>query len=70
MKRMNMFDWLVYVLVVVGAINWGLIGAFDFNFVVKVFGSWPMVVQIVYVVVGLAGLYKVYEGVKCFKEEK
>jgi uncharacterized membrane protein YuzA (DUF378 family) len=48
-------------LVVVGAINWGLIGAFDWDLVNTIFGSWPMVVRIVYILVGLAGLWVLYD---------
>ena len=43
-------------LVWIGAINWGLIGAFNFNLVNMLLGSWPTVERIVYVLVGLAAL--------------
>jgi uncharacterized protein len=56
-KKMSGFDWLAMVLVIVGAVNWGLVGAFNFNLVDVVFGSWPTIVRIVYVIVGLSGLY-------------
>jgi uncharacterized membrane protein YuzA (DUF378 family) len=45
-----------YVLVIIGALNWGLVGAFNVNVVEMVLGSWPMLVRIIYVLVGLAGL--------------
>lgn len=54
-------------LVFVGAINWGLvgIGAFagsDLNVVSMVVGAWPVVESIVYVLVGLSGVYLVLPG--------
>jgi len=54
---MNSLDWLAVILVIVGAVNWGLVGAFNFNLVDVIFGNWPPIVRIVYVVVGLSGLY-------------
>ena len=46
-------SWL---LVIVGALNWGLWGAFQYNLVNALLGSWPTVERVVYVLVGLAGL--------------
>ena len=43
-------------LVLIGAINWGLIGLFNFNLVEVLLGSWPMVVRILYIIIGLAGV--------------
>ncbi|MEK7137086.1 MAG: DUF378 domain-containing protein [Patescibacteria group bacterium] len=45
-----------YILIIVGALNWGLVGAFNVNVVEMLLGSWPMLLRIVYVLVGLAGL--------------
>ena len=53
----NAVDWIAWVLVVVGAINWGLVGAFNFDLVAAIFGTMTMPSRIVYVLVGLAGLY-------------
>ena len=44
-------------LVVIGAINWGLIGFFDINLVALLFGSMSWLSRIVYALVGLCGLY-------------
>lgn len=44
------------VLVWVGAINWGLVGAFNFNLVNSILGSVPTVERVVYVLVGLSAL--------------
>jgi uncharacterized protein len=45
--------WLA--LVVVGAINWGLVGLFDWNLVAEIFGT-GTVTDVVYAIVGVAGL--------------
>jgi uncharacterized protein len=45
-----------WVLVFIGAINWGLVGAFQYNLVESLLGAWDGVVRIVYILVGLAGL--------------
>jgi len=54
-KRMEPV-WLA--LIVVGAINWGLIGLFDYNLVAEIFGT-GTVVDVIYAIVGLAGLMMV-----------
>ena len=54
-KRMEPV-WLA--LVVVGALNWGLVGLFEFNLVEEIFGT-GTVADVIYVIVGLAGLMMV-----------
>lgn len=54
----NVVDWIALVLAIVGSINWGLT-AFGFNVVEKVLGSGALA-NIVYYLVGLAGLYLIY----------
>lgn len=51
--------WVAIVLTVIGAVNWGLVGLFDFNLVSAIFGPTSTLSRIVYVVVGLAGIYLV-----------
>lgn len=55
--RLAIADWIAFVLLIVGAVNWGLVGAFGFDLVAAVFGPMTLVSRIVYVLVGLAGLY-------------
>lgn len=52
------------VLVLVGALNWGLVGGFGFNLVNSLLGSMPAVEKVVYVLVGLAGVMMLFTG-KC-----
>lgn len=60
MKKRTTLQWIVWVLIVVGALNWGLVGLMGLNLVEKLLGAWPMVVKIVYDLVGLAALYKIW----------
>ena len=44
------------VITIIGAINWGLIGLFDFNLVEMIFGTGSLLSQIIYILVGISGL--------------
>ena len=54
---MKILHMLSFLLVVVGALNWGLVGLFDFNLVTTLVGAWPMVERLVYILVGLSAVY-------------
>lgn len=57
MNKLSVLDWIALILIVVGGINWGLVGAFNFNLVAGIFGTMSAVARIVYVLVGLAAIY-------------
>lgn len=50
-------DYTALTIIIVGAINWGLIGFFDFNLVNFIFGDLLWLSRIIYALVGIAGLY-------------
>ncbi len=54
---MKTLDYIALILVAIGAINWGLIGFFDFDLVRVIFGDMSMVSRIIYALVGISGLY-------------
>lgn len=57
---MKAFDMTALVLVIIGAVNWGLIGFFKFDFISTICGgqaSW--LARIIYAIVGLCGLYAI-----------
>lgn len=58
--KMNWLDWVTGVLVIVGAVNWGLVGLLDYNVVTAVLGDMTIWTRIVYVLVGVSGLYMIY----------
>lgn len=60
MNRTNAFDWIAFVLIIIGGLNWGLIGALNFNLVAFLFGAMSTISRIIYVLVGLAALYSLY----------
>lgn len=62
--KLNSVDWLALVLVIVGGLNWGLVGAFKFNLVDTIFGEESALARIVYVLVGLSAVYLVYTATK------
>lgn len=66
-KKMKPLDWIALILVVVGAINWGLVGAFSFNLVTEIFGSLGFVEDLVYILVGLSGIYTIFKLGKIVK---
>ena len=54
---MKWLHMVAYILLWVGGLNWGLIGLFKFNLVSALFGSYPTVEMLVYVLVGLSAVY-------------
>ena len=54
-------DCTTYVLMIIGALNWGLVGLFQFNLVAFLFGSMSLLTRIIYVLVGLSAVYNIIE---------
>ena len=59
-RKMSSLDWLAWTLVVVGALNWGFVGVSNLNVVSEIAGGSASLVQVVYILVGLSGLYEVW----------
>ncbi len=47
------------IITIIGALNWGLIGLFDFNLVDTIFGTGSLLSRIVYVIVGICGIVNI-----------
>lgn len=56
-KRIRPLDLITGILAAIGAINWGLVGAFEFDLIAKIFGDMSALTRIIYVLVGLNGIY-------------
>lgn len=56
---MKGLDYTLLTLVIIGAINWGLIGFFQFDLVAFIFGNMSWLSRIIYALVGLSGLYMI-----------
>lgn len=50
-------DYTALIITVIGALNWGLVGLFRFNLVSWIFGDMSWISRIIYVIVGICGLY-------------
>lgn len=67
MNKLNALDWLALVLVIVGGLNWGLVGIFNFDLVATIFGDMSGLSRIVYILVGLAAIYLALVSTKLAK---
>jgi len=56
MKKMGVLGWIAFILVIIGALNWGLVGFFSYDLVKAIFGDMTTVSRIIYALVGVAGL--------------
>ena len=56
-SSLNVIDWIALILMIVGGINWGLVGAFNIDLVAALFGNMSGLARAVYILVGLAALY-------------
>lgn len=54
---MKALDTIALILVVIGAVNWGLIGFFQFDLVAALFGQMTVFSRVVYSIIGISGLY-------------
>ena len=54
---MKVVDTIALVLIIIGAINWGLIGLFGFNLVDTLYGAMSIISRIIYTLVGISGLW-------------
>lgn len=59
MAKKSTLDWIALVLVIIGGLNWGLVGLFDLNLVNLIFGSISWLETVVYVLVGLSALWTI-----------
>ena len=56
-RGFNALDWISLILLIVGGLNWGLVGALDIDLVAALFGSGSMASRVVYILVGLAAVW-------------
>ena len=56
---MKVIDTIALVLIIIGAINCGLVGIFNFNLVDAIFGAMSVISRIIYILVGISGLWAI-----------
>lgn len=68
---MNFLRYLTYSLVLIGGINWGLVGLFDFNLVSTIFGDMTLFSRIIYSLVGVSAIISIFliSGCEMHKDE-
>lgn len=62
---MKVVDKIALILIIIGGINWGLIGFFNFNLVDTIFGTMSIISRIIYILVGISALW----GIKLLFDE-
>lgn len=62
--KLSGITWAAVALVVIGALNWGLVGLFKFNLVAAIFGEMSVLSRIIYVIVAAAGLYLIADAAR------
>ena len=63
-RRMGAMDWIALALLIVGGLNWGLVGLFQIDLVATLFGEMSIVSRVIYTLVGLSALYSIYTSSK------
>ena len=58
---MKTLDVIAAILLIIGGLNWGLVGIADFNLVTYVLGSMLVLSRIIFIIVGLAALYQIFQ---------
>ena len=56
MNKLSGLDWVTFILMLIGGLNWGLIGIFNWNLVEAIFGM-TVITTIIYILVGLSAVY-------------
>ena len=58
---MKKLDVIVAILLVIGGLNWGLVGLFDFDLVATIFGKLSGLSRLIYGIVGLSAVYQIFQ---------
>lgn len=66
MKDFGLYDWVAYILVLVGGVNWGLVGLLKLNIVEVILGT-GFLARLVYILVGVGAGYLIYNYFKAKK---
>jgi hypothetical protein len=68
--KLNPIDKVAYILLMIGGLNWGLIGFFEYNLVGEIFGQASGLSRVIYAVVGVAAVYVIYSMAVMMANEK
>ena len=59
-----------FILVLIGALNWGLVGFFNFDLVAFLFGQMTLLTRIIYVLIGISAIITAITAYICHKEHE
>ena len=65
---MKVVEIIALILNIIGGINWGLVGLFDYNLVDSLFGEGSVIAKVIYVLVGISALFAITAVVKLAKK--
>ena len=68
-SSMSTLDWVALALMIVGGVNWGLVGLFNVDLVASLFGEMTPISRAVYTAVGLSALYSLYTATKMSRHD-
>ena len=66
---MHIVKIIAYILVIIGALNWGLVGLFNFDLVAAIFGDMTVLTRIVYILVGLSAILSLTTSFRSVADE-
>lgn len=64
MQNLSTLGWIAVIIVVVGGLNWGLVGLLNVDLVAAIFGAMSLLSRLIYVIVGLSAIYVLILAVK------
>lgn len=67
MEKLNAWDWIGLILIIIGALNWGLVGIFNYNLVDAIFGQLTFWSRTIYILVAISAIYIAYESMRIVK---
>jgi len=70
MRQLNPIDWLALILVIIGGLNWGIIGISGIDLVESFSGEMWYIPRAIYVLVGLSAVYLLRISIKLRKKDK
>lgn len=57
MAKLDVISWVALVLLIIGGVNWGLIGLFNVDLVAAIFGTMTFLSRLIYIIVGVSAVY-------------
>ena len=55
--KMGVISWIAMILLIIGGLNWGLVGLFEFDIIGSIFGVMSTLSSIIYILIGLSAIY-------------